>query len=100
VRHMERIAERLKALGESEIKVIRWQGGPRKGDAADFQEGAPGVQAFMEAARNWKAGSSLRNRGQLAINTPRLPVTLGLPRGAHSPAQRRDALRPTIRLRR
>ena len=100
VQHMERIAERLKALGASEIKVIRWQGGPRKGDAADFQEGVPGVQAFMKAARSWTPGSSLRNRGQLAINMPRLPVTLGLPRGARSPAQHHEVLRPTIRMRR
>jgi hypothetical protein len=87
VRHMERVAQRLHSYGAGNIKVIRWQGGPRKGDAADFQEGEPGVRDLMAKARTWKPGSVLRLRGQLAINVPRIPVTLSLPPGARSPDQ-------------
>ena len=84
VRHMERIAQRLHTLGAKNIKVIRWAG-PRKGDAADFQEGEVGVRALMKDARVWKADSKLRNRGQLSLRSTRVPVSLELPLGVRAP---------------
>jgi hypothetical protein len=96
VRHMERVAERLWALGARDIRVIRWLGGPRKGDAADFQEAAEGVRKLMEDARKWKPGSSVRYRGQLATHAPRMPVALTLPPGARTP---RPAILPQAQAR-
>ncbi len=84
VRHMERIAQRLHTLGAKNIRVIRWAG-PRKGDAADFQEAEVGVRALMKEARVWKADSKVRNRGQLVLKSPRVPVSLELPLGVRAP---------------
>jgi hypothetical protein len=84
VRHMERIAQRLHTLGAKTIRVIRWAG-PRKGDAADFHEAEVGVRALMKDARVWTADSKVRNRGQLALKSPRVPVSLELPLGVRAP---------------
>jgi hypothetical protein len=85
VRHMERIAARLYGLGARDIRVIHWKNGPRKGDAADFQEAQPGVKTLMAEAKKWTLGSSVRNRGQLAINSARMPMSLSLSIGARTP---------------
>ncbi len=81
VRHMERIAHRLSSLGAKDIRVVRWIGGPRKGDAADFRDGETGIRDLLEKARPWKPVNRVRNRGHLAINIRHAPGSLTLPLG-------------------
>jgi hypothetical protein len=85
VRHMERVAQRLSALGGKDIRVVKWRGGPRKGDAADFNEGEAGVRDLLSRAQAWKPGGRTRNRGQLAIETPVSQTSLHLPLGLRPP---------------
>lgn len=81
VRHMERIAHRLSSLGAKDVRVVRWAGGPRKGDAADFREGEAGIRDLLDKAQVWKPVNRVRNRGYLAINMPNAPGSLTLPLG-------------------
>lgn len=85
VRHMERVAQRLSALGAKDIRVVKWRGGPRKGDAADFREGEAGIRALLSRAEPWKVSSGARNRGQLAVETPVRQTSLQLPLGVRPP---------------
>lgn len=85
VRHMERVAQRLSALGARDIRVVKWRGGPRKGDAVDFHEGEAGIRELLSQAQAWKPGARTRNRGQLAIETPVSQTSLHLPLGARPP---------------
>lgn len=52
-RHVERIAERLHALGHEDIRVVRWADAPPKGDAADFAGDADELHALLDAAAPW-----------------------------------------------
>jgi energy-coupling factor transporter ATP-binding protein EcfA2/5S rRNA maturation endonuclease (ribonuclease M5) len=55
-RHMQRIAERLHALGCADVRVIEWREAPEKGDAADYVARggtAEGVRQLMAEARPW-----------------------------------------------
>lgn len=54
--HMARIAERLMALGASDLRWIEWSAAPPKGDAADLIAAggtADDVRRLMEEARPW-----------------------------------------------
>jgi 5S rRNA maturation endonuclease (ribonuclease M5)/energy-coupling factor transporter ATP-binding protein EcfA2 len=54
--HMTRIAERLRALGCADVRVIEWREAPEKGDAADYVARggtAEGVRQLMAEARPW-----------------------------------------------
>jgi 5S rRNA maturation endonuclease (ribonuclease M5)/energy-coupling factor transporter ATP-binding protein EcfA2 len=55
-RHMQRIAERLHALGCADVRMIEWREVPEKGDAADYVARggtAEGVRQLMAEARPW-----------------------------------------------
>jgi hypothetical protein len=69
VRHMNRIGERLVALGATEIRWIRWKGAPRKADAADFQGDEESLRALIDAAIKWTPDPA-RSRGAVATKVP------------------------------
>jgi len=59
MRHMQRIAERLTALGCGDVRWVDWPGAPEKGDAADFVARggtAEDVRRLLDAARPWTPG--------------------------------------------
>jgi len=49
--HMDKIGQRLLALGAREVRVVDWSDAPPGGDAADFEGGAEAAQALLNAAR-------------------------------------------------
>ncbi|WP_051913689.1 toprim domain-containing protein [Thermorudis peleae] len=56
MRHMQRIAERLTALGCGDVRWVDWPDAPEKGDAADFVARggtAEDVRRLLERARPW-----------------------------------------------
>lgn len=64
--HMERIAQRLWALGHKDIRVIAWPEAPKGGDAADLVERAGSLEvareriaSLMEQAELWKPAQAV-----------------------------------------
>ena len=79
VRHMQRVAKRLAAIGVSSLRVARWVGAPRKADAADMDGDAAAFQAIIDAATPWSERQPVGGRGTVAINTGPSVVRLSLP---------------------
>jgi hypothetical protein len=52
--HMERIAERLRALGHRDVRILEWPAAPPGGDAADFPGDDAALQRLLAAARSYE----------------------------------------------
>lgn len=78
VRHMHRIAARLKKVGAREIKIIRWKNGPRKGDAEDYLNQNLNFEDLKNEAKSWSVEHAPGSRGSVRLNPGRTPVKLRL----------------------
>jgi putative DNA primase/helicase len=64
--HMNRIGERLLALGGKDVRVIEWPDAPPGGDAADFPGSVEEAQEMLDAARPFEAKSTLKQSSSAA----------------------------------
>jgi hypothetical protein len=53
--HMRRIAQRLRALGHGDVRLVRWAAAPAGGDAADYcaTHGDDDLRALLDGAEPW-----------------------------------------------
>lgn len=54
-KHMERVAQRLTAMGHQDVRIIKWPDAPDKGGAADFTGSDDELRALLDAARPYES---------------------------------------------
>lgn len=84
---MDRVAKRLSDMGagDGKISVIFWRGGPRKGDAFDFDGDDEALKALIEAALPWRKEMRLVGGQTLRLKSPKTPGKMTLDAGARPP---------------
>ncbi len=66
-RHMDLVAARLTAMGHSDVRIVFWRGGPRKGDAADFDGEPSELKKLYEDARQWSEASRIPQSNVISV---------------------------------
>lgn len=85
---MARVAKSLMRMGGDGINIglVRWRGGPRKGDAFDFDGDDAELAALLESAVPWTASTRVSEGTITRVKVARGPMRLSLPVG-HRPPQ-------------
>lgn len=77
--HMQKVARRLSGMGVKDIRIARWRGGPRKGDAADFEGSADDVRELLRQARTWSKSDPVSTDGVVHLRRFGYATQLRLP---------------------
>ncbi|MFT6046473.1 MAG: hypothetical protein ACI9WC_002179 [Arenicella sp.] len=86
VHHMQNVAKRLRGMGAKNIKIVRWLGGPRKGDAADIKGGKDEIDQLLRAAKTWDEDSAISNDYIVKLRTFGFVSQLRLPQRVAPPS--------------
>lgn len=93
---MDKVARRLIAMGypPDQMSLIFWRGGPRKGDAYDFDGSDKDLLALIKGATPWRPNMRLADGQILRVTAPKAPGQLRLDPDAQppQPALTRSAL--------
>lgn len=81
------VARTLHAMGveTARIGLVRWEGGPRKGDAADVEASDRDIRALLRTAMAWSPDLRLETSTVGRLDTPRTEPQLRLDDGVRPP---------------